>query len=60
MKERGVIRETINAAEEVNISAHDTAQTVKESVSKKPPSELDTKNNTEKSTKTRTKQTTSL
>jgi hypothetical protein len=61
MKERGVIRETINAAEEVNITAHDTAKTVKETVSRKPQSELDTKDITEKSTtKTRTKQTTSL
>jgi hypothetical protein len=61
MKERGVIRETINAAEEVNITAHDTAQTVKETVSRKPRSGLDTKDINEKSTtKTRTKQTTTL
>src|ERR671921_348645 len=35
MKERGVIRETIEAAEETNISARETAQTVRDTVSRK-------------------------
>ena len=57
MKERGVIRETISAAEEVNIAARETAQTVRETVSKKPPAEVQSTGVSEKTTaRTRTKE----
>ncbi|HZB73150.1 MAG TPA: hypothetical protein VE378_00260 [Nitrososphaeraceae archaeon] len=61
MKERGVIQETIVAAEDLNATARETAQAVKETVARKSRAEPGTSNVTERATtRSRTKESSTL
>jgi|ERR687898_3034098 hypothetical protein len=61
MKERGVIQETIVAAEDLNATARETAQAVKETVARKSRTEPGTSNVTERATtRSRTKESSTL
>ncbi len=61
MKERGVIQETIVAAEEVNTVARETAQSVRETIARKSRAEPGSSSVTERATaRSRTKESSTL